>query len=82
MLARRFRRRRELRPRIKDPLAARLMELRHTQEQIRRRGLAITEQPEMTAKDRAVVEELISLLYEIEDFAERLKRAGEKWRLK
>jgi hypothetical protein len=81
MLLRRFRPR-ERRPRIRSGIALRLVGLRRTQAEVRRRGLAIVRKPELTPEDRQKVEELIELFWEIEDFAERLKRAGEKWRIK
>lgn len=40
---------------------------------------AITELPSLTPVDRIHFEEILSLIYEIEDYAERLQRPGEKW---
>jgi hypothetical protein len=62
-------------------MARRLLELRNAKAEVRRRGLAIVRKPDLTPDDRRKVEELISLFYEIEDFAERLQRAGEKWKI-
>jgi hypothetical protein len=80
MLARLYRPR-ERRPRIRTGMALRLMQLRQAQQEVRRRGLSIVRKVELTPEDRRRVEECISLLYEIEDFAERLQRAGEKWKI-
>jgi hypothetical protein len=43
-------------------------------------AVAITNKSELTRADCNRFEEYLSLIYEIEDYAARLQRPGEKWR--
>lgn len=76
-------RRHELRPRIvgtMNPLTDKLADLSAQRSQVLATARAITEQPELVAEDRRRFEECLELVSEIENYAARLTRAGEKWR--
>lgn len=63
-------------------VAEKLDELRAESARLAARALAITNQPEITPKDRENFEELLQLLFEIDDYAARLQTPGEKWKEK
>lgn len=53
--------------------AGKIDELRAESARLAARAVAITEKPQLTAEDRRQFEELLELLYEIEDYSARLQ---------
>ena len=81
MILKRFRRRREFRPRIKSPLEVRLAGLVDYRKEVRAMAEEIIAQETISAQDRNRFSELLELNDEIKYFARRLTTPGEKWKV-
>jgi hypothetical protein len=64
------------------PIEEKIADLRAESDRLAALAIAITNRPELTPEDRKRFEELLELIEEINDYAARLQRPGEKWRKK
>ena len=66
---------------MKTYIAEKLEHLRAETLKLRALAEELTNKPQMSADDRRVFEQYLSLIDEIQDYGQRLQKPGEKWRI-